>query len=675
LGESQALVGHLLSLGQVSQGSAVPEVEQLCQWVLDQAEGNPFYAEEIIRALIDDGAIVPDESIGGWSATRDIADLPIPDSLRGVLTARIDGLPEYAKRVLQVAAVVGRIFPYRVLLAVTTIETAPLRDQQLDQSLITLQREGMIRERTRIPEPEYIFKHELTQEAAYISLLKRERRVLHRQVAQTLERLFSDRIEEQVELLAHHWDQAGQVGRAISYLLRAGDRARRVGAGLEAIGFYRSALQKAPETAAELQRIHECLADVYLINLSRHKEALKHYSAFLGLAQSGEDRARGERKIAGVYQMSGDLAEARQHYQAALERLNSCPHSIEASRIHFGLSSLLISSDQLDEAARHASTSLAIARQLGDRRGLADANKALGVIAVQRGDVGAACQYDSRSLELYRELGDLPRTSQACNNLGDTYRLLGQMNRALESLGAGLEIAQRIGDKRDEALLLTTIAQVHLDRGEWETALANLEEALPLTQQIGVVTGLIEVHWVMGEAYQGARRIAAARHHLQKAEELSLESHHRQFLPQIHLSWASLALLQGELEEVRSRLSMALDAAGTQPSDGFLGCLHRCHGQLQCRYGDFDRAASHLARSLEYFDRAGLLVEAGKTHLSLGTARAGRGEEDDRGRACEHWLAARSIFSQVGATGHLAQAEECLEQQGCAARNRVAGPE
>jgi tetratricopeptide (TPR) repeat protein len=318
---------------------------------------------------------------------------------------------------------------------------------------------------------------------------------------------------------------------------------------------------------------------------------------------------------------------------------------------------------------------LAIARQLGDRRGLADANKVLGVIAVQRGDVAAACQYDSRSLELYRELGDLPRTSQACNNLGDTYRLLGKMGEALESLEEGLEIARRIGDKRDEALLLTTLAQVHLDRGEWKTALASLEQVLPLARQIAVVDGLIEVHWIMGEAYQRVGRLDAARHSLEVAEALSLESHYSQFLPQIYLCWACLAVLQGELEEAGSRLSTALDAAGPDPSEGFLGRLHRCHGQLQRGYGNLDRAASHLAKSLDYYKQAGLLVEAGKTHRSLGTAWAERGQENDRGRACEHWLAARSIFSQVGATGRLAQAEECLEKQGCAARNRVAGPD
>ena len=226
--ESQALVSNLLEIEDL------PEV--LRERILSRAEGNPFYVEEVIRSLIDRRAIVQDEATGHWMATREVGEIPIPDTLQGVLMARIDRLQEEAKRVLQMASVIGRVFLYRVLAAIAEEE------RRLNAHLSALQREEMIRERARIPELEYIFKHELTRETAYNGLLKKQRRVFHRQVAQALDTLFPEREEEQLGLLAYHWERAGDGEKAVHYLQRAGDQARLMYAHEEAIDYYQRAL-------------------------------------------------------------------------------------------------------------------------------------------------------------------------------------------------------------------------------------------------------------------------------------------------------------------------------------------------------------------------------------------------------------------------------------------------
>ncbi len=226
--ESQTLLSNLLRIEEL------PEV--LRERILSRAEGNPFYVEEVIRSLMDSRAIEMDDATGGWLVTPDIGEIAIPDTLQGVLVARIDRLQEDTKRVLQMASVIGRIFLYRVLAEIAAEE------RRLDEGLATLQREEMIRERARIPELEYIFKHDLTREAAYNGLLKKRRRAFHRRVAEALERLFPERIEEQLGLLAHHWEQAGDAEKATEYLLRAGDQARLVYSHREAIGYYQRAL-------------------------------------------------------------------------------------------------------------------------------------------------------------------------------------------------------------------------------------------------------------------------------------------------------------------------------------------------------------------------------------------------------------------------------------------------
>jgi ABC-type oligopeptide transport system substrate-binding subunit len=265
--ESASLVANLLAIEDLPG--------QLKARILDHAEGNPFYLEEVLRSLIDDGAIVLDEARGRWMAMRDVADIDIPDTLQGVLMARIDRLREETKRVLQMAAVIGRIFLYRVLAAIAAAE------RDVDCQLLTLQQEEMIRERARQPELEYIFKHHLTQEVAYNGLLKKERRVFHRQVAEALERLYPDRVDEQLGLLAYHWDRSGDADKATEYLLRAGDQARLAYAHREAVEYYQRALVFLKEKS-EYGRAARTLM----------KLGLTHHSAFdYRRARSAHDEA------------------------------------------------------------------------------------------------------------------------------------------------------------------------------------------------------------------------------------------------------------------------------------------------------------------------------------------------------------------------------------------------
>ena len=226
--ESATLLGNLMGMPTLLQAFQ--------ERVLRHAEGNPFYVEEIMRSLIDSGAIAREEGSEGWRLTRDLDEIPVPETLQGVLMARIDRLQADAKHILQMASVIGRVFLHRVLAAIAEEE------RDLDANLITLQREEMIRERARIPELEYIFKHHLTQEAAYDGMLKVQRRQFHRQVAEALERLFPERAEQQLGLLAHHWERAGDANKAIEYLQRAGDQARLAYTHQEAIDYYRRAL-------------------------------------------------------------------------------------------------------------------------------------------------------------------------------------------------------------------------------------------------------------------------------------------------------------------------------------------------------------------------------------------------------------------------------------------------
>jgi predicted ATPase len=218
---STQMVNHLLGIAELTG-----EIQDL---ILERSEGNPFYVEEIINHLTEQGLIVQDDQ--GWHATEEITAVGIPDTLQGVLLARIDRLEQEVRHTLQMASVIGKNFPFRLLKAISEAE------RELDEHLSQLQRVDLVREKALIPELEYMFKHSLTQETAYNSLLHERRREFHLKVGEALEGLFADRREEFLGLLAHHFEAAQAHDKALDYLVRAGDQARLAYALQEAIDF------------------------------------------------------------------------------------------------------------------------------------------------------------------------------------------------------------------------------------------------------------------------------------------------------------------------------------------------------------------------------------------------------------------------------------------------------
>lgn len=264
--DSNDLVSRLLVVANLP--------EHIRRLILERSEGNPFYLEEVIRSLIEQGAIVQEGRT--WRATAEIANAEIPETLQGVLLARIDRLQEDVRRTLQLASVIGQSFLYRLLEAIAAAE------RQLDEHLSQLQRADLVREKTQRPELEYIFKHSLTQQAAYNSLLIERRKEFHRKVGEALEELFSDRQAEFYGLLAHHFDAGGIHAKAIGYLIKAGDRSRLEEAYEEAIKYYRRAIVLLDEAGDVVRAIKTWLklGLIHQVNFEFEKAHQANETAF-----------------------------------------------------------------------------------------------------------------------------------------------------------------------------------------------------------------------------------------------------------------------------------------------------------------------------------------------------------------------------------------------------------
>jgi class 3 adenylate cyclase/tetratricopeptide (TPR) repeat protein len=219
-----------------------PELVPLKRLVLERTEGNPLFIEELVEALFDEGMLVRN---GAVKVTRPISQLKIPPTVQGILAARIDRLPPEAKELLQTLAVIGLEFPLALVR-----EVVRLPDDRLDQLLYVLQSGEFIYEQPGTGDIEYNFKHALTHDEAYKSLLTERRKLLHERIGRAIEVVYSGRLEDHYDDLAHHYRLSDNAAKAIEYLRLAGERALDRGA-------YSQALANVEPALKLLQRLHE----------------------------------------------------------------------------------------------------------------------------------------------------------------------------------------------------------------------------------------------------------------------------------------------------------------------------------------------------------------------------------------------------------------------------------
>jgi tetratricopeptide (TPR) repeat protein len=598
-GESEMLVRNLLRL------EALPQ--DLRARILSRAEGNPFYVEEIIRSLIDEGAIVRDKVTGRWEATEEVADIPIPDTLQGVLTARIDRLREDTKRVLQMASVIGRVFLHRVLATIAE------EQRRLDDRLLTLQREEMIRERARVPELEYIFKHELTREAAYNGLLKRERRAFHRRVAEALERLFPERIEEQAGLLAHHWQRAGNAEKAIQYLQQAGQETVRVSANQEAIAHFAKALallRTLPDTpqraqqefvlqlalsapliatrgwgapgvgracrrARELSRQMDQMPQLpRLLNLlyqyhlirAEHETALELAEEILAVAERGEDPLqiafpRGSLGTSFFY--LGDFVSARACQEHQLSSYD--PETLRSAAFIYGQDVGVLAMGYHartmwflgypDQALGLNQEAIALAQGLDHPFSLALAHSMACWTHTKRQEVGQTEERAKAAIRIAAQRGFvffefMGRCFQGWARIQE-----GAVEEGLAQISRGLAGLEATGAEFHKPHLLSYLAEGHARLGQVEEALARVAEALDLVEKTGERYYEAEIHRLKAELLwmRGNGREAEAEYEQainlargQKAKSLELRA---------AVSLCRLWQEQGRQEEARRSLA------------------------------------------------------------------------------------------------------------------------
>jgi class 3 adenylate cyclase/tetratricopeptide (TPR) repeat protein len=602
-----------------------PSLAPLTPLLSVRTAGNPFFLEESVRTLVETGVLAG--TPGAYRLVQPLQGMPVPATVQAVLAARIDRLPPEDKYLLQTAAVIGTDVPFGLLQAI-----ADMAEAALHRSLAYLQAAEFLYETRLFPEQEYTFKHALTHEVAYGSLLLERRRGLHARLVEVLEALAPERVAEQVERLAHHALRGEVWDKAVTYCQQAGARARDRAAFHEAVASFEQALQALaylPEDGGTRVRALD-LRLALGSSLSPLGEYERHL-ALLGeadaLARALDDRARLGWVLvtmANVLRVTGDHEGAAAASQQALE----------------------------------------LAAEFGDSALQARATHSLGLAYLAIGDFGRAAELQRQSVEA---------TDREAGTHGTDWRIRSQawLAQTLSALGAFAE-GRRHGE---EAFRLATLAgrgdtpiivhhrlgNLYLAQGDLEHAIRVWKQGLALCRASGEQDSLRGIVAGLGYAYALQGRLTEGRALLEEGIREGIRTgallNHSRWVAQL----SEVCRLAGHHNEAWQHARQALDLARQFKERGNEALALYQLGVVYAHTDppDIAQAEAHYRQALALAETLGMRPLQAHCHRGLGTLYAATGQRE---QARTELAAAIDLYRTMDMTFWLPQAEAALAQ-------------
>jgi len=497
---------------------------ELMDEIIQKSDGNPFYAEELVHSLIVRKMVVRKGE--AWMVTREIAKLEVPVTLRALILSRIDQLPPELKTTLQRASVIGHEFLLRVLSRVAEM-TSDVQEE-IKQYLELLINLNLIFRKTGDKEDSYFFKHLLTRDVAYSTLLHYNRKLLHRLTGETIEKLFPENIDENLSLLAYHFHKAAIVDKALAYFQRAIDRARKFNNVREGLTLTMEAISLAME--------HKLPIEEKLGFYFSQEEFLAHF----GLR---------EKQLQCLETIEGFLSQTTDH--------------LSQSELYCRYGTYYLGTGKLDAAHSFSEKALTLKNELDDWKGLGQVIRNLGVLEDHLGNYDRALELYGQGLEIADKCGDL---SSKCKHLGNIELIhfqRGNMPEAIRYFEEVQSLSEEIGDEALRAKLLHQLGHVKRVKEEYQSAIGHYEQSLKISREIGFKAELPAITGDIGNVYLETKSYDLALKYFKEALEYSIECSDKRHESNWLLNIGAVKLLiglQGEsVQKLKTARKISLD--------------------------------------------------------------------------------------------------------------------
>ncbi|MBI4590295.1 MAG: AAA family ATPase [Candidatus Rokubacteria bacterium] len=603
-------------------------VAALTRLLIDRTEGNPFFLEETIRDLVEAQVLVGER--GAYRLAKPPSNIHVPATVQAVLATRVDRLPPEEKALLETAAVIGRDIPFALLEAIGV-----LPHEELRRSLARLRGAEFLYEVSLFPQPEYTFKHALTLEAVYGSLLQDRRRALHARIVEAMERLYPERLAEHAEILAHHAVRGEVWEKAVDYLRKAGAKAYARGALLETVERYEQGLSLMtylPVTSENTLRAIDIRLDLHapLLVLGRVRR----------LMEVGEEAER----------------LARQ--------LNDSPR---LGRVLQQLGYFFWLSARYGQSLDYGRQALDIATTLGNPTLRIRATHLLGLSRLSLGDYPSAVELltrvvDGPDADLARSrLSLLVSYVDACGWLAFCLAAIGDFDRSLAYADRAVQLADASGHPQPQAMAYGFRAIPLIVKGDFSLALPWCERAGHVSQTKAVLAWIPTAYSLRGLTLAWLGHHADGLAYLEQAAKAREQMGVTTNLALFHFRWAEGLLLAKRIPEARRAAQRALELAVSPGERGYQALTLYLLADIAAAADppDTPTAFAHVEQAKALAKELGMRPALARCHLSLGRLLAASGRPAE---ARAEFSTAIGMFASMGMAFWLGRAQAELDK-------------
>jgi len=644
--ESLAMASHLLNTEELDR--------DLEDFILEKTEGIPFFIEEFIRSLKDLNII--DRTDGKCYLTKGIQDITVPATIQDLIMARIDSLPEDAKEVLQTGAVVEREFGYELIKRVMGLD-----EQQLLSRLSVLKDSELLFERGIYPQSTFIFKHALTQEVAYESLLKQRRQGIHDRIAISVEEIYADRLEEHYETLAHHYERSGNSAKAIDYLILAGEKSNRHHSVQAANGFFRRAFELMQNRHialdAETQvRLHlgHARASLHMGDIDSAADGFKKVIDISRNHGMREHERKGLSNLTSIMYMLPIRNEAERNLKEGITWAREHQDKAFESTLLSNLSQIAAIHGQPSEAKQMVLNAERIAMETGKPGPIFTARVIRAFIERLLGNPQKTVDLTEGMIESLRKSVSLPALPNVMFMRGVALAEIGRIEDAIGMMRDGVDMLEKFGALYRLGSLLNSLGycyseiQQHADawrlnlKGE-KVARQQMRE-YPLGRHLYAEivaqanVNLMENLFDQGKVDAAWDRMIAFKEE-SRSKDYDLFRH--QWESRMNYLAAQIHMFRSEFDKADALIQEGIKMAKTLNAKKREGGLLRLLGEIQTRGNEPENALGNLRKAIALLKEVGNPRQLWQAHVSLASAykKLGRHSEER-----EQWGAASAVI-------------------------------
>lgn len=571
--------------------------------LLRTTNSNPFYLEQILEYFSESELLEMDNN--EWTIKD--KNVKLSSSINSILTARIDRLSTLVKETVKAAAVIGREFDLPVLSEVMKVQEEFSKRNGNSPSLLKeqIKKAEKVQILLAMNELRYIFRQSLLREAVYSMQLRTRVMQLHQLIAQAIERLYGDNLEERYMDLAFHYELAGVFDKTCDYLRKAADYARANYQNQQALNYYEKLLKKLgqqKDVEDEIQtylkkgkvleligqwddcqdayekalRLAKKSRDVVLLGQANNSlgrllllkgdylNAMSYLQTAAGLFESIEDQ-EGIAKVYGnlgnLYFRQGKYFDAKSYFEQSISIGNELVGAINSAQIVANLGLTFMNQGKFEEGIQCQEDYLEICKSNNDKQGMATLYTNIGIVYFEKGDHEAALKSYEKGLALAEELGNKLLTSIATGCIGSVYERKGDYETAMEHFEDDLRLCEELGDKQGTAIALGLIGELHSITGNFHKAIEFLQKNLMLSEELGYQKGIAKALNTLGDVFYFTNQLERSLEHYDRAIEVTRRINNRLVLGMSLVEKGDVLIQLGRIDDLDEVFREALEIA------------------------------------------------------------------------------------------------------------------